>query len=210
MFQSRGPKDDPWGHPRFIFIQSLVISPSFTLFCLFSKNDRINPREVFQSHKPPASFIDRLPCIGFAQWRGCGRGKLFRTQFNLRRVVPVPMQSLDTTNFFSSRLLEVTRDFIAKRLGALFASAHIRAEKMLTFGVSFNNNTSLKTCISNLTTLVERSKNAPIPLFLATDFGDYGSLSKRAIIARENANSLMKVLEPLKPIIFSAFNLQSH
>ena len=122
------------------------------------------------------------------------------------------MQSLDTTNFFSSRLLEITRDFIAKRLGALFASAHIRAEKMLTFGVSFNNNTSLKTCISNLTTLVERSKNAPIPLFLATDFGDYGSLSKRAIIDRGNANSLMKVLAPLKIIIFqpSTYNLTEH
>ena len=123
------------------------------------------------------------------------------------------MRSLDTTNFFSSKLLEVTRDFIAKRLGPLFVSAHIRAERILRFGVNFINNTSVKTCISNLTTLVQRYMNAsrvPVPLFLATDFGDYGSLSKRAIIARENANSLMKVLEPLKPIIFSAFNLQSH
>ena len=68
------------------------------------------------------------------------------------------------------------------------------------------------TCISNLTTLVERSKNAPIPLFLATDFGDYGSLSKRAIITRGNADSLMKVLAPLKPIIFqpSTYNLTEH
>ena len=172
----------------------------------------VNVFAVDSIEKFENDVIERLPCIGFAQWRGCGRGKSFRTQFNLRRVVPVPMRSLDTTNFFSSRLLAVTRDFIAKRLGPFFVSAHIRAEKMLKFGVSFNNSASVKTCISNLTTLVQRYKNAsrvPVPLFLATDFGDSGSLSGRAIIARENAKSLMKILAPLKPIIFqpSTYNL---
>ena len=172
----------------------------------------VNVFAVDSIEKFESDVIERLPCIGFAQWRGCGRGKSFRTQFDLRRVVAGRMRSLDTTNFFSSRLLEVTRDFIAKRLGALFVSAHIRAEHMLTFGVSFNNNTSLKTCISNLTTLVERYKNAPIPLFLATDFGDYGSLSGGARIARKNANSLMKDLAPLNPIVFqpSTYNLSDH
>ena len=41
MFQSKSPKDDPRGHPRFIGFQMLLISPSFTLFRLFSKNNRI-------------------------------------------------------------------------------------------------------------------------------------------------------------------------
>ena len=45
MFQSKGPKDDPCGHPRFIGFQLPVISPSFTLFRLFSKNDRIKSRD---------------------------------------------------------------------------------------------------------------------------------------------------------------------
>ena len=45
MFQSKGPKDDPCGHPRFIGFQMLVIWPSFTLFRLFSKNDRIKSRD---------------------------------------------------------------------------------------------------------------------------------------------------------------------
>ena len=160
--------------------------------------------------------IERLPCIGFAQWRGCSSKKgSSRAKFNLRAVVPDHMRSPNATIFFSSRLLEVTRDFIAKRLGPLFVSAHIRAEKMLKFGVSFNNSASVKTCISNLTTLVQRYKNAsrvPVPLFLATDFGESGSLSGRARIARENAKSLMKILAPLKPIIFqpSTYNLTDH
>jgi len=160
--------------------------------------------------------IERLPCIGFSQWRGCSSKKgSSRAKFNLRAVVPDHMRSPNATIFFSSRLLEVTRDFIAERLGPFFVSAHIRAEKMLKFGVSFNNSASVKTCISNLTTLVKRYKNAyrvPMPLFLATDFGDSGSLSERAIIARENARSLMKILAPLKPIIFqpSTYNLTDH
>ena len=44
VLQSKGPKDDPCGHPRFIGFQMPVISPSFTLFRLFSKNDRVKSR----------------------------------------------------------------------------------------------------------------------------------------------------------------------
>ena len=98
--------------------------------------------------------------------------------------------------FFSSRLLQVARDFIAKRLGPFFVSAHIRAEKMLTSGITFNKSAAVKKCISNLTTLVQRYKKTstvPVPLFLATDFADYGSSSYRAKVARKNAKSLMKI-----------------
>ena len=102
-----------------------------------------------------------------------------------------------------------------KSLGPFFVSAHIRAEKMLTFGNTFNNSEVVKKCISNLTTRVQRYQNAsraPIPLFLATDFGDYGSLSRGAVLVRENAKSLMNILAPLKPITFqpSDFNLTDH
>ena len=45
MVQSKGPKDDSCGHPRFIGFQSLVISPSFILFRLFSKNDHVKSRD---------------------------------------------------------------------------------------------------------------------------------------------------------------------
>ena len=31
LFHSVGPKEDPWGHPRFITFQSLVALPTFTL-----------------------------------------------------------------------------------------------------------------------------------------------------------------------------------
>jgi len=149
--------------------------------------------------------IERLPCIGLAQWRGINKEASSRAQFNLSGVVPDRMYFTAAAIFFSSRLLQVARDFIAKRLGPLFVSAHIRAENMLKFGITFNNSSSVKKCISNLMTLVQRYKNgskAPMPLFLASDFGAHGSFSQRAIVARKNAKSLMKILAPLKPIIF--------
>ena len=156
--------------------------------------------------------IERLPCIGLAEWRGSNREKSLRAQFDLKAVLPHRMQFSDAAIFFSSRLLQVARDFIAKSLGPFFVSAHIRTENMLTFGVTFKNSAAVKMCISNLTTLVQRYKNASralTPLFLATDFADYGSWSKRAIFARKNAKSLMKILAPVKPIIFqpSTYNL---
>ena len=157
--------------------------------------------------------IERLPCIGLAQWRGSDNKRSYRAQFDIKAIVPDPMHSLDATIFFSTRLLEVTRDFISKKLGPLFLSAHVRAERILRIGSS--SITSVKTCISNMTTLVQRNKNAsrvPMPLFLSTDFGHYGSLSGGARIARKNAKSLMRILAPLKPIIFkpSTYNLTDH
>jgi len=149
--------------------------------------------------------IEKLPCVGLAEWRGSNNKRSFRAQFNLSPVVTDRLHFRDAAIFFSPKLLQVARDFIAKSLGPFFVSAHIRAEKMLKFGTTFNSSVAVKECISNLTTLVQRYKNTstvPIPLFLATDFADYGSSSYRAIVARKNAKSLMKILTPLKPIIF--------
>ena len=175
----------------------------------------MNVFEVDSVEKFENDVLERLPCVGFDQWRGSNNEKSFRAQFKLSAVVPHRMQVPEAAIFFSSSLLQVARDFIAKRLGPFFVSAHIRAEHMLRFGVTFNNSVAVKKCISNLTAQIQRYKNAsraPIPLFLATDFGDYGSLSKGAILVRENAKSLMNILAPLKPIIFqpSIYNLTDH
>ncbi|XP_020627717.1 uncharacterized protein LOC110064953 [Orbicella faveolata] len=170
----------------------------------------VNSVEKFET-----DVIEGLPCVGLAQWRGSTRARSYRAQFNLEAVVPHRICVYDAAIFFSARLLQVARDFIAKSLGPFFVSAHVRAEKMLKFGITFSNSVAVKKCISNLTRRVLRYKNAsgvPIPLFLATDFGDYGSLSGLAIRARKNAKSLMSILAPLKPIIFqpSTYNLTDH
>ena len=156
--------------------------------------------------------IEKLPCIGLAEWRGSSNKRSFRAQFNLSPVVTNRLHFRDAAIFFSSKLLQVARDFIAKRLGPFFVSAHIRAEKMLKFGTSFKNSLAVKECITNLTTLAQRymsTSTVPIPFFLATDFSDYGSSSYRAIVARKNAKSLMKILAPLKSTVFqpSTYNL---
>ena len=150
--------------------------------------------------------IEGLPCVGFAKWKGSKRGYATRAQFNLREAVPNPMHFSDAANCFSSRLLQVARDFIVKSLGPFFVSAHIRAEKILSLNKnSVDKSAEVKTCILKLKTLVQGYMNAtgaPIPLFLATDFADYGSSSGGVNLVRENAKSLMKMLAPLKPVIF--------
>ena len=172
----------------------------------------MNVFEVDSVEKFENDVIESLPCVGLAVWKGSKRGYLNRAQFNLREAVPDPMQFSDAANCFSSRLLQVARDFIAKSLGPFFVSAHVRAEKILAFKKQFNNIAAVKKCISNLTALIQgykKASGAAIPLFLATDFSDYGSLSGAVKPARENATSLMKILAPLKPIIFqpSTYNL---
>jgi len=85
---------------------------------------------------------------------------------------------------------------------------------MLKFGKSFGNVAAVEKGISQSTRLIERHENtgtAPMPVFLATDFADYGTSSKRiANLSRYNTKSMMNILAPLKPpVIFqpSAYNL---
>lgn len=156
--------------------------------------------------------IESLPCVGFAIWKGSRREFQNRARFDVREAVQDPMHVFDAANFFSSRLLHIARDFIEKRLGSFFVSVHIRAEKIATFKKNINGSAAVKKCISELATLVQGYKNAsrvPIPLFLATDFADMGSSSGGVKDVRKNAKSLMKILAPLKPIIFqpSTYNL---
>ena len=110
----------------------------------------MNVFEVDSVEKFENDVIERLPCVGLAQWRGSNNKRSFRAQFKLSAVVPHAMRFRDAAIFFSSRLLQVARDFIAKSLGPFFVSAHVRAEKMLTFGNTFNNSEAVKKCISNL------------------------------------------------------------
>lgn len=108
----------------------------------------MNVCDVDSVEKFENDVIERLPCVGLAHWRGSNTETSFRAQFELP-AVPDRMRSSDVDIFFNSNLLQVARDFIAKRLGPFFVSAHIRTERMLTFGITFNNSVAVKKCISN-------------------------------------------------------------
>ena len=157
--------------------------------------------------------LERLPCVGFDQWRGIDNKYPYRAQFNLPSAVTDRLYSHNATMFFSSKLLYVARDFIAKNLSPLFVSAQVRAEKILKSGKTFRNITAVEKCILHLVGLVQRHMNtskALIPVFLATDFADYGSSSRRiAKLSQDNIKSLSSMLASLKPVIFqpSAYNL---
>ena len=156
--------------------------------------------------------IDRLPCVGFEQWRGIDNKYPYRAQFDLSKVVTNLIHSHQAAIFFNSKLLHVARDFITKTLGPLFFSIHIRVERILKLGRNIRDMDAVKECISNLTSRVQRHNNfstTPVPVFLASDFAEYGSSSSRARQARKNYESLIRIIAPLKPIIFqpSAYNL---
>ena len=102
--------------------------------------------EVDSVEKFENEVIERLPCVGLSEWRGSNKERSFRAQFKFSAVVSHRMSVRDAAIFFSSSLLQVARDFIAKRLGPFFVSAHIRAEKMLTFGITFNNSSKAQEC----------------------------------------------------------------
>ena len=156
--------------------------------------------------------IKRLPCVGFDQWRGTNNKYSHRAQFDLSSVVANRLHSGEAAIFFSSKLLRVARDFIAKSLGPLFFSVHIRAERILKLAGTIRDMAAVKGCISNLTARVQRYNDfstALVPVFLASDFAQYGSSSRLARQARQRSKSLMNILAPLKPVIFqpSAYNL---
>ncbi|KAL9959405.1 hypothetical protein ACROYT_G032728 [Oculina patagonica] len=172
----------------------------------------VNVFAVHSIEKFENDIVKRLPCVGLAEWRGSNNKRSYRAQFDLSSVVTHVMRTHDAASFFSPKILHVAQDFVAKNLGPLFFSVHIRTEKILQTGNTLRNISTVRKCISNLSTLVQKHKNvstAHIPVFLAADFADYGSSTRQVKPARENANSLMKILAPLKPVIFqpSAYNL---
>ena len=127
--------------------------------------------------------IERRPCVGFDQWRGIDNKYSHRAQFQLLSVVANRMRSGEAAIFFNSKLLHVARDFITKSLRPLFFAMHTRAERNLKLARTIRGMAAVKECIPNLTALVQRYVNvstAVVPVFLASDFVDYGSSSRRA------------------------------
>ena len=183
-----------------------TISTDFTI----EKTICMNVFAVDSIEKFENEVIQRRPCVGLDQWRGSKHRNRFRAQFELSKLVTNRLSSLrDAANFFNPKLLHIARDFITKHLGPLFISVHVRAERILS---TFKNITAVVRCLSNLVTEVQSHKKdikTRMPVFLAADFAHYGSTSNQVKPARENAESLMKILAPLKPVIFqpSVYNL---
>ena len=157
--------------------------------------------------------IEKFPCVGFDQWRGSHISKYsHRAQFQLSSVEANRLHSGEAGIFFGSKLLHVAQDFITKNFGPHFFSMHIRAERILKLARTIRDMAAVKECISNLTARVQRHRSnstAPVLVFLASDFAEYGNSSRRARQVRHSFKSLMKILAPLKPLIFqpSVYNL---
>ena len=145
--------------------------------------------------------VNNLPCVGIFQWKGNSKDRTYRAQFDLKSVVNRVLSHHDTNVLLSPKLLDIARDFIAQNLGSLFISVHIRAEKILKKqgGLSL-----CKKCIQSLTAHVQKIMYVKaLPVFLATDFSEFGSSSYTlAKVAHKIAPSLMEILSPLKAITF--------
>lgn len=108
------------------------------------------------------------------------------------------------SSLFSSELHHIAENFVAKHLGAIFVSIHIRTEWLLRRGVDISD---LGKCISFLSARVQsiRDKIGRVtPVFLAADFAEFGSfMSDKITAVRKSSESLKKILAPLKPITSS-------
>ena len=156
--------------------------------------------------------VKKLPCVGFMAWAGSDRRYPYRAQFDLKPVVSKVLSSSDIDALFNSKFLNIAQDFIAKNLPPQYISVHIRAESIIWNGGSIPLAIA---CTSNLTAHVQKIMNAnnAIPVFLATDFSEFGS-SSRAIAKNKHkiAPSLTEILSPLKAITFrpSEYGLNDH
>ena len=145
--------------------------------------------------------VKRRPCVGISEWRGSS-AKKNRAKFDLSSIVENVMSYNDIGGFFNSKLIHIAQEFIAHNLGLDFISVHIRTEHILKTGGKLS---LIKLCISRLRTQVQsiiHASTVPIPVFVATDFNEFGSSSRRIKQSRENAKSLMEILHPLRPITF--------
>ena len=149
-----------------------------------------------------SEVVKRSPCVEIFGWRGSNTKRDNRANFNLSSVVGNVMSYNDIGGFFNSRLIHRAQEFIAHNLGPHFISVHIRTEYILKSG---SNLSLIKICISRLRAQVQsimRASAVPIPVFVAADFNESGSSSTLIKQPRENAQSLMEILHPLKPITF--------
>ena len=157
--------------------------------------------------------VKGLPCVGIFLWKGTMKGNPDRAQFDLKSVVSNPLSYPDISGAFESNLLYTAQHFIRQNLGSFFITVHIRAESILKKEKNFHGKelskaksvSKLKKCISKLRSRVESildSVSLPYPVFLATDFTEFGSTANMAKHARDNAESLLEILAPLKPLTF--------
>jgi len=147
-------------------------------------------------------IVKRLPCVGIFEWRGARKTIPKRTHFDIESKVEKLLSYRDMSAFFSAKLLRVARDFIAQKLTSNFISIHIRTEKILCAG---GNISTIRSCLVKLRKRLQNTiqvATVPPPIFLAADFTAFGSSSKKAIRARKYAKSFIKILLPLRPIVF--------
>ena len=133
---------------------------------------------------------------------GSDRRYPYRAQFDLKPVVGEVLSHAEVGDFFNPKLFDIARDFISKNLPPRYISVHLRVESILWNG---GNLPLAKTCISNLTAHVQKltDANDGIPVFLSTDFSEFGSSSPPiARIKRDITPSLMEILSPLKAVTF--------
>ena len=148
-------------------------------------------------------ILKRLQCVGIFEWRGVKK-RTQRTQFDTESKVERLLSfRYMISAFFSAKLLRVARDFIAQHLTSNFISVHIRTEKILCCG---GNISTVKSCLfklrKRLQSIIQVATVSSPAIFLATDFTAFGSFSKDETPARKHAKSFMKVLLPLRPVIF--------
>ena len=148
-------------------------------------------------------IVEKLPCVGIMQWRGTSKTKPFRTHFNIESLVDKVLSYVDMGAFFSSKLLRIAQDFIAQRLISNFISVHVRTEQILVTG---GNISTVKRCLfklrKRLQSIIQLATVPNPPIFLAADFTKFGSSSETVKPARKHAKSFMKILLPLRPIVF--------
>ena len=90
MFHSKGPNDDPWGHPLTASFQLLVTPFSLTLFCRLVKYDLIMIKLSDSSEKPYALSL-------FITSDGCRESNGL-----LMSVESIPIDCLESTASFQS------------------------------------------------------------------------------------------------------------
>lgn len=116
------------------------------------------------------------------------------SEFQLLSVVANRMRSGEAAIFFSSNLLHVARDFIKKKpWSAFFCHAHSR-RKDFKISKNYQRYDCGKGVYLKFNSACSKHTNvstALVPVFLASDFAEYGTCSsRRARQAREKFTSL--------------------
>ena len=164
----------------------------------------VNVSALDSAERFEVEVAKRLPCVGIHEWRGSDKKVSYRAQFDFNSAISNVLYLRDTNTFFNSELLRIAKDFMSENLGPFFMSVHIRSERLLM--TKGNNISMVNKCLSTLIARVQKISNANtmplVPVFMATDFTEFGSGSRDVKPARENVQLLKETLGPLKAITF--------